>query len=384
MKRRIILKKVLFLATTRSHIGQFHRPYIKFLGEIGYEIHVAAKDNSMDINIAIDEPHKFINIPFERSPFNTSNFKSYRMVKKLINDNKYDLIHCNTPVGGVVARVASKLAKSRARVIYTAHGFHFFKGATIKNWILYLPIEKILSKYADCLITINNEDYNNAKKYRFKTKMIKLVNGVGFNHDKFKPQTSDSKFEMRDKYGYSKDSFIVLYAAELTRRKHQDLVIKAIRHLKDTIPEIKLLIGGVGDREDEYRELVKELDLDKYIEFLGYRNDINNLMHLSDLVVSSSRQEGLPVNIMEAMAVGLPLVVTDCRGNRDLIKNGVNGYVVNIDDDTEFGNAIYRIYESKEIRQKFSRNNLKAVQKYSINEVLKEMKKIYLILLNHN
>lgn len=368
------MKKILFTATINKHILSFHLPFLKWFKEQGYEVHVAASGEEI-----IPYSDKSFNIGIERSPFKINeNIKAYRKLKSIINDNNYSLIHCHTPMGGVLTRIAAKgYRKKGTKILYTAHGFHFFKGAPLKNWLLYYTVELWLSKHTDVLITINKEDYNLATQNKFKAQKIQLVNGVGVDLKQFIPQTIDLKARLRDDYGYNREHFILMYAGELSYRKHQDLLIDVVNVLKNKIPNIKLLLAGTGSLLEKYKNKVTEYGLEDNIEFLGYRNDISNLMILSDAAVSSSRQEGLPVNIMEAMGTGLPLVVTDCRGNRDLVINNKNGYVVGIDDVNGFAEAIKKLYDSEELRYQFRDYNLKKIEKYSIEKVMTEMKNIY-------
>jgi len=367
------MKKVLFTATVDSHIIHFHIPYLQWFKEQGYEVHVASNGDSKIP--FVDEKY---NIPFERSPFKlTKNFKAYKQLRKLINNNNYKLIHCHTPVASVLTRLAAKKAtKNETKVIYTVHGFHFFKGAPLINWLLYYPIEKWLSKYTDCLITINDEDYELAVN-NFKARSVKKVPGVGVDLNKFVPQTLEKKKELRKQYGYSDDDFILIYVAELNHNKHQDLLIKVVDVLKNKIPNIKLLLVGAGKLIEDYKQQVRDLKLEDHIHFLGYRKDVPNLMAIADVAVSASRREGLPVNVMEAMATGLPLVVTDCRGNRDLVVNGKNGFVIALDDVDAFADAIERLYNSQELRTKFGRANLEMIKEYSLENVIKYMEEIY-------
>lgn len=373
------MEKVLFTATVDGHILNFHVPYLKWFKEQGYEVHVASNGDS-DIPFA-DVKY---NIPFERSPYKLANLKAYKQLKKIINDNSYKLIHCHTPMGSVLTRLAARNARRKGtKVIYTAHGFHFFKGAPIKNWLLYYPVEKWLSRYTDCLITINDEDYQCAVKKNFKAGFIKKVNGVGVDLNKFTPQTDEKKKKLRKKYGYYENDFILIYVAEMSYRKHQDLLINVVNILRTRIPNLKLLLVGTGNLLNKYKEQAKSLKLEKYINFLGYRKDVPNLMTIADVSVSSSRQEGLPVNVMEAMATGLPLVVTDCRGNKDLVVNDENGFVVGIDDVDSFSDAVEKIFKSKDLRIRFRKRNLEIIGKYSLEKVKQEMKEIYGEVMNY-
>ncbi|QCR31886.1 glycosyltransferase family 4 protein [Lysinibacillus sp. SGAir0095] len=373
------MKKVLFVATVvKKHINVFHLPYLKWFKENGYETHVCARNDFDDPDeLSIPFCDKYYDLPFERSPLKTKNINIYKQLKKIIKSNSYDLIHCHTPMGGVLTRLAAKSSrKNGTKVLYTAHGFHFFKGAPLRNWLLYYPIEKWLSKHTDCLITINREDYQTVKS-KLKTVNINMVNGVGIDCSKFIPQTSETKVKIRREYGYSEQDFILIYAGELSYRKHQDLLIKAVSHLSNKIPNIKLLLIGEGDLLAQYKQQVTDLGLKEKVKFLGFRKDVSNLMLIADVSVSSSRQEGLPVNVMEAMATGLPLVVTDCRGNRDLVIDGENGFVVGIDDVDNFALSVEKLFFSDNTRYLFGRASLNMVETYSLSKVIEEMKGIY-------
>jgi len=368
-----MVDKILFTATVDSHIKHFHLPYLKWFKEQGFEVHVASRGESK-----IPFADVKYEIPFERSPFKFSNIKAYKQLKEIIEKNDYLLIHCHTPVGGVLTRLAARKArKSGTKVIYTAHGFHFYKGAPLKNWLIYYPIEKWLARCTDCLITINDEDYECAVRKKFKAGSIKKVNGVGIDLNKFKPQTPEKKKELRKQYGYDENDFILIYVAEMSYRKHQDLLINVVNVLKNKISDIKLLLVGEGSLMEQYKNQVQKLHLEEYIHFLGYRKDVPDLMTIADVAVSSSRQEGLPVNVMEAMATGLPLVVTDCRGNRDLVQDGENGFVVGIDDAEGMAERMEYIYNNGEMKEKARKYNLNSIRNYSLDTIEKQIACIY-------
>lgn len=364
------MEKILFVATIDQHIRHFHLPFLRWFKERNYEVHVAS--NGQEVLPNVD---KKFNISLERSPFKYNNIKAYKQLKTIIDQNDYSLIHCHTPMGGAITRIASMKARKRGtKVIYTAHGFHFYRGASLKNWLLYFPIEKLLSAYTDCLITINEEDYGVAKRL-FNTKKVELVSGVGLNTNRFKPQTQNSRALARKEYGYKEKELILIYVAELSYRKYQNFLINAMQLLSKEIPYVKLILVGKGPMENEYSKLIKKLNLGHYIELTGYRTDIDKLMMVADIAVSSSRQEGLPVNIMEAMGTGLPLVVTNCRGNRDLVVDGKNGFIV--DNEKEFVQKIIEVHNNSELYNKMSKENLSLIQDYSLENILDVMGKIY-------
>ncbi len=371
------MDKILFVATIDQHIRHFHYPFLEWFKNNGYEVHVAS--NGEEDLLHVDEKH---NIPFERFPFKINNIKAYKQLKELIDTNEYKLVHCHTPMGGVITRLASIAARKRGlKVLYTAHGFHFYKGAPKKNWLIYYPVEKLLSRFTDLLITINEEDYELATKKKFRAHKIEYVKGVGVNFSKFSPQNSETKQKLRRIYNYSDEAFILVYVGELSYRKHQDLLINAVSLSKSEIPNLKLLLVGKGELYDDYEKLIATLGVKDNVELLGYRRDVPDLMSLADVAVSSSIQEGLPVNVMEAMATGLPLVVSNSRGNRDLVIDDESGIVVNLDNVNEMSNALVKLYKSEELRQRYGKQGLAMINNYSIDNILKKMTELYLGLL---
>jgi glycosyltransferase EpsD len=370
------MARVLVTAHLGRHFRKFGHYDYKVLLDMGHEVHIAANFNDQidhfeDLNVIKHQ------IDFVRNPFSIDNIKALRQLEKLFKDIHFDIIHCQSPSGGAITRLAArKTRKKGTKVLYTAHGLHFFKGAPLKNWLFYYNIEKWLGRFTDCIITINDEDYIAAQKL-LKINDVKYIPGVGIDLNKFKPQTIETKKELRKQYGYDKNDFILICIGELNNNKHQDLLINVVSVLKNKIPNVKLLLVGSGNLMDQYKNQVKKLNLERYIEFLGYRSDVPNLLSLSDILVSASRREGLPVNVMEAMATGLPLVVTDCRGNRDLVKDNQNGFVIGIDDVDGFANEVDKLYKSEELREKFGEKSLEFIKDYSVENVMKEMREIY-------
>lgn len=371
--------KILFVATVRSHIGQFHMPFIRELKAHGVEVHAAFKDNSADKpGLDLSAIDKTFEVPFERRPLRPNNIKAYRELKKIIDGNGYDAVHCHTPMGAVITRLAAKSARKKGmKVIYTAHGFHFFKGASIKNWMFFYPVEKYLSKYTDCLITINSEDCELAHEKKFRAGKIYKVHGVGVELDKFKAVDADEKARLRAKYGYDGDTFIMIYPADLSVRKNQPMLFDALQKIAEKNKNVKLLLPGQPIRLEEYKRMISERGIADNVEFLGYRRDINNLVGLSDLSVASSFQEGLPINLIEAMAMGNAIVATDVRGNNDAVEDGVNGYLVPVGDSDLMAEKILELMNDREKLRTFGENGLDMVKDFSTENVNREMLTIY-------
>lgn len=370
-------KKVLFVATVvREHINVFHVPFLKLFKEFGWETSVAAKNDYFENASAchIDYCDNYYDIPFERSPFKKNNLKSYKALKRIIDAGNYDIIHCHTPVGAMIARLAARNARKKGtKVIYTAHGFHFYKGSPLKNWLIYFPAEWLLSVFTDTLITINKEDYKFARK-ALLSKEVVFVPGVGISIEKYHKDHS-TKNELLKEFELDDNVFIITSVGELIERKNFKTLIKAVKLIENE--NIVCLICGRGDLEDVLKKQVSDLGLQEKIKFLGFRKDINRILHGSDVFVFPSYQEGLPVAMMEAMAAGLPVIASNIRGNSDLIKNNLNGFLTDIDDYKSISARIIELMTNNEKRKIMGQNAVKNIEQYSINKVMKRMRKIY-------
>ena len=371
--------KALMIATVvKKHILQFHIPYLKLLKEMGYETYVAAGNDYEDASLCtIPYCDVYYDVPFARNPWKTENLRAYRMLKDIMMQNDFSIIHCHTPVGGVLGRLAAKaVGKQGCTVIYTAHGFHFYKGAPVKFWLLYYPVEKFLSRYTDVLITINKEDYKRAKKC-FAAKKTIFVPGVGVDVSIYK-RDDEVRQRKRKEMGFAEDDFVILSVAELIKRKNHELLIDAMGAMKDR-KQIKCLIAGSGEMEKKLKNRVKENHVGDNVVFLGYRDDVMELMNACDMFVFMSHQEGLPTSVMEAMACGLPVICSDVRGNRDLIRNNENGVIIPLKQCSPeyLAREIINLKDNGPKRRRLGKNAIKSVQAFSLDSIKKRMQRIY-------
>ena len=373
------MKKVLFVASVAGHIKNFHTPYLKLFKDKGYTTYVAA-NWTLKENEKIDFCDNFIQLPIERKPFSLKNIKAIFKLKKLLKVEKFDIIHCHTPMGSVVARLAAKEArKNGTRVIYTAHGYHFYKGAPFINWLLYYPVEKWLAKYTDTQITITQEDFDLAKK-KFKIKDLNLVHGVGLDEEKFNILISNEEKEnLKQELKIDDKSVVCTYVAELNKNKNQQLLIKAIKRLKDDNNNVTLLLVGKGKYEQKLLKLIKKLNLEENVKLLGYRSDIVKILSITDIYLASSLREGLPVNVMEAMYMGLPIIAVDNRGHRELVQHNENGFIVEQNSAMENNMSSYLklLVNDKNLRYQFGKDSKEKVREYTLNNVINSMNKIY-------
>ena len=372
------MKKVLYVATVvKTHIMEFHIPYLKMFKDMGWETAVAAKnDYENPEDCVIPYCDTYYNIPFERNPLKLGNLKAYRRLKQVIDEGGYDIIHCHTPVGAMLTRFAAKHARKRGtKVFYTAHGFHFYKGAPAINWLLYYPVEKWLSRYTDVLITINKEDYERAKT--FKAGKVCYVPGVGIDLKKFNVGYVD-KNEKRGEIGVQADDFVLLSVGELIPRKNHEAVIRAMSVLKqeNKLQHLEYVICGQGSYESELKSLAEELGVTEHVHFLSYRTDIAEICNCSDLFVFMSQQEGIPVALMEAMACGLPVICSDIQANTDLIENNVTGLIVNSAPES-VAKAIDIMRKDKDLRDRLASAALKKIKQFDLESVKDEMKNLH-------
>ena len=374
------MKKALLTASVQYHFNLFHFPLIDILHESGYEVEIAARDvmGGDYHRQLVKKTEKIHEIPFERSPFSPKNKEAYAQLKKVIEENSYDIINCNTPVASILTRFAARKCRKRGtKVVYTAHGLHFYKGASKLNWLIFYPIEKIIGTlFTDCIITICDEDEANAKKYKLCQK-IKRIHGVGADGEKFTPVDSATKLKLREEYGYGAEDKLCLCTGELNVNKNQRLFISAMPYILKACPDFRLMFAGIGEEENNLRELVKQLGVEENAVFLGYRTDIEKLIQLSDFVASASYREGLPVNIIEGMLCAKPAVVSHNRGHNELVAENESGFFADLKSPEATAQAFIKLCSDSELCEKMGKAAFERSEKYSCKSVEKELREIY-------
>ena len=372
-------KKILFAATVaKKHICQFHLQYLKWFADRGYEVHVCAADDFEEgDDHVVPYCSRFFNIPFSRSPFSPKNADAYCRLRKIINENSYELICCHTPVAAAVVRLAAaRSGRNGTKVLYTAHGFHFFKGAPAVS-IIYKLAETFLCRFTDGIITVNHEDLAAAVKMCRGTKCRPyLIHGIGAAVEDI-INTPDVRSVMRRQLGIPEGAFAVMTTAEINRNKNITSGIRAFAAAAEKGGDMYYIICGSGDMLEQCRELALELGVSDRVIFTGYRHDVPQLLRAADVFLFPSYREGLGIAAVEAMAAGLPLVASDIRGVREYAVSGENSLLYAPDDIQGFADAISLLERDDELRRRLGENAVKAALPFDIHNSVEEMAEIY-------
>ena len=373
------MSKILFISNVTNRITSFATASIAASHNLGLEFFQAANWRDTDPEFIRSEEEKYgikiNNFCISRNPFASSNLTAYREIVDLIKRENIDFIHCNTPTGGILGRMAGKKCGVK-KVIYQAHGFHFYQGAPKKNWAVYYPIEKMLARYTDAIITINKEDYELAKK-KFRLRgngSVYYVPGVGIDLSQFEIN-KNIRAEKRAELGLNDTDFVIISVGELNGNKNNAVIISAMEKLRKD--NVHYVLCGVGDRQDELQRSADGAGLHGNVHFLGYRKDVKELYQAADCFVMPSFREGLSRSVMEAMASGLPCVVSKIRGNTDLIEDGRGGFLLAPTDADGFASAIERLCGDRALCDEMSRYNLEKIKEFDVSVVEDGLTKIY-------
>jgi len=381
------MKKVLLVTHVSGFVPQFEMNNVRTLQELGYEVHYASNFNNVSYgtdNSRLDGTgivrHQ---VDFARSPFNLKdNSKAYRQLQQVMKEHHFELVHCHTPVGAAITRlVADKYRKSGMKVLYTAHGFHFFKGAPLSYWMMFYSVERWLAGKTDVLITINEEDFERAKRFcKHKKTRVERIPGVGIDTTgKTSPPAEEQKknrMKIRSGLGIGENQKLLLSVGELNKNKNHILVIKALRYNKENV---KYFICGEGKKRNYLEKKIKQYDLEQKVFLLGYRNDVEQLLKVADVFVLPSLREGLSCSLQEAMAASLPVIASDIRGNNELIDVNCGGWLVKPGDVNQMCQAIAALEKSN--LETYGIYNRKRIGAYDKVIVTEKMKKLYLSVL---
>lgn len=372
------MPKVLICASTSTHINNFHLPYLEFFKKQGFETHVAVPGGSI-----IEHADIVHSIPVTKSFFSVKNIKAALMLRKTIRANRYELILTHTALAGAVCRLGAALAgKGRSGVIHTVHGYLFYRGCgLLKKLSCYIP-EFLLRGVTDCLITMNEEDTETARRLVRKGGSIIRVPGMGVDPERFQPADEAEKRFSRGKFSIPESAFVLVYAAEFSKRKNHIELIRAMKTVVSEHPEALLLLCGSGALQDYIETEAQRLGLSENIRFLGWQGRMEEIYKACDLAVSSSISEGMPFNIIEAQLCALPVVASKIRGHTDLIEHGVNGRLYPPGDPEGFARMIIDAINSPDRANAQGQAARKSAMGYTLPIAFEENTRAYMSVLN--
>lgn len=379
------MKRALIITTVSGFVPQFEMNNVKILQDLGYEVHYAANyhmpvytDNNERLEGTGIIQHQ---IDFVRSPYNIGkNIKALNQLVSLMREIKFHLVHCHTPMGGVLGRIAAHKTNTKP-VIYTAHGFHFYKGAPVFNWLFFYPVERSLAHWTDCLITINKEDYRRASNFQLKNnQVVQYIPGIGINLQDFQ----DKKQTLTKKdLDIPEDSFLIMSTGELNKNKNQKVIIEALGLLDDS--KVHYILCGEGRQKEALYDLCKKYHLEKQVHFLGFRSDVNKVLKIIDCFAFPSKREGIGVAALEAIATGVPVVAAKNRATREYIFQGKNGFLCDYDEPKQFANQLLKVFEMNNTQKRnIKKLDKKLIQKFGEENNKKYMKKIYKSVIKEN
>jgi len=368
--------KVLFIAHVENHLLNFHQPFFTYFREKGWQVHVATsmgKRREELVRLGVVCHH----VAFARSPFSLLNISAFRQLRQIMEQEKFSLVHVHTPVGAFLGRLAAQVTATKP-VVYTVHGFHFYQGSPVRNWLLYYPFERLAARWTDALVTINREDYELAKKFPLRGKgTVSLLRGVGLDLKLYCCHESTVRLQVRESLGFKVDDLLMLFVGEFMAGKNHLQSLRMLQKLTAEQQNIFLLLAGEGEYEQELHAWVEKLGITERVRFLGFRRDIPDLLCASDILLLTSLREGLPRAVMEAMASGRPVVATDIRGNKDLVVDGKNGFLVPVHDVEKTTEAVRELAADKELAARMGKAGQEMIKPYAIEQVLAEMEQVY-------
>ena len=371
------MSKMLYILNFARRLNQFSHASMLAAKNLGIDFHIISNWGYDSADEMEADARRYgitiYQVDFMRNPLHPGNFKAYGQICDIMKREKFDIVHTNTPIGGVLGRLAARRFHT-PNVIYQAHGFHFYQGGPKSGWVLYYPIEKILASATDLIITINQEDFRFAshKLHPRRQGGVIYVPGIGIDYEAYSGVSSDREHKKLE-LGIPVQAAMILSVGELNQNKHHEIIIRAMEHIRDA----HYVIAGQGELLNKLMELAAKFSVSDRVHFLGFRDDVKQLYKTADIFCLPSYREGLSASVMEAMASGLPVVCSDIRGNRDLVVHEKGGYLVGVDNTQGYTDVLNPLAQSSVIRDKMGAFNSRFIEQFSLDRVTREMEIIY-------
>ena len=362
-------QKLLFAASTSMHICQFHLPYLRQLREEGWTVHAACGYETREIPHA----HRIIPLPLKKSLLSLKNLQAARDLRRLIRQEGYAAILVHTSLAAFFTRLALLGLKEHPRVINMVHGYLFDDETNLLKRKLLLLAERITAPVTDLVITMNEYDYALATTHRLGKRIV-TVPGVGVDFPRLDGQKTGHPELLREKLGIPQDAFVLLYAAEFSRRKNQQEMLKTLALLPE---QVVLILPGMGQEHIACWRLAEKLGISHRVWFPGFLEEMGPWYEMADGVVSSSRSEGLPFHVMEAMHFALPVVASRIKGHRDLIEDGVSGLLYDHGDSRGCARQIEKLLHDPELSRSLGQAAKEKAGQYALEQVFPRIMELY-------
>ena len=354
--------KILYTASTDGHFRSFHLPYLAALCRGGHSVTAAARGDGH----GLPEGITFTDVPFTKSFVSVQNLRAARMLSELMRRERYDVIIAHTSLAAFFTRLAVRLAgKGESTVINTVHGYLFDDMTPLPKRMMMLEAEKLMAGVTDTVLTMNETDRVIAERHRLAERVIP-IDGMGVPLDRFSPASGEEKREARRRLAIPEGALVLLYAAEFSKRKNQLFLIDAMTKLP---ADCILLLPGQGELWEDCRARAAELGLSDRVLLPGF-SDMREMLAAADVCVSSSRSEGLPFHVMEAMGAALPCVLTRVKGHEDLLPGERAGFLYPFNDADAFASAVEKLHDDAALRKEMGEFARESVQRYSLDRVL--------------
>ena len=354
-------RRVLFTASTYSHIVNFHLPYLRKFQEEGWTVHAACGGKPAPVPYA----DAVLEFPLKKSMWSPGNLKAAVSLRDNMRKEGYDLIITHTSLAAFFTRLALRGLKERPVVVNMVHGYLFDDETPWLKREVLLAAERWMASDTDLVLTMNRWDYEAAQKHRLGREVVHIP-GVGVDFSRFDEVPAGTRRRLRQELGIPEDAFVLIYAAEFSARKSQAVLIQAMGRLPETV---LLALAGEGALRGECQELARKQGLEERVLFPGQVRDIPAWYAMADGAVSASRSEGLPFNVIEAMYAGLPVVASEVKGHSDLIKDGETGLLYPYGDESACAESVRRLLEDEALRERLAWNAKAQVKQYTLEQV---------------
>ncbi|MBF2064062.1 MAG: glycosyltransferase [Calothrix sp. C42_A2020_038] len=373
------MKKLLTVATVPITITGFLLPFAQHFRKRGWQMDAMSLETSA-MPECVENFDNIWDVEFSRSPLDLQNLiVAPRQILQVLEKQEYDIVHVHTAIAAFVTRLAlSRLKhKPKPKLVYTVHGFNFYRGNKFIKNLIFLALEKIAAPWTDYMVVINREDEEAAKHHRLiSPERLYYMPGIGVDLNYYNSNqisTADIQ-QVRQELGLEPEDAMILASAEFNpRKRHQDM-LRALAELGRS--NVHLAFAGTGPLMEDMKTLAANLGIQKQVHFLGFRSDMPILMGASVATIMASEREGLARSVMESLCLEIPVIGADSRGIRDLLADGC-GLIVPVGDIKGFAAAMAWVVDNPEAARETAKRGKERMVNYGVRHIIKLHESLY-------